>query len=75
MKTALKYAFIYLVVAFVWSCVEYFTGLQSTRIALYPYFGTPFYLLLTRVIYYLAVRERRALGGGKIGFGSMFVWA
>ncbi len=58
MKTALKYAFIYVVAAFVWSCGEYFTGLQSTRVALHPYFVTPYYFLLTGVIYYLAVREK-----------------
>ena len=71
---ALKYAIIYVVAAFVWSCVEYFTGLQSTRVALHPYFVTPFYFLLTGVIYYLAIREKRALEGGKIGFGNIFVF-
>ena len=74
MKTALKFAIIYVVAAFLWSCVEYFTGLQSTRIALHPYFVTPYYLLLTGVIYYLAVREKRESEGGKIDFGKILVF-
>lgn len=74
MSNAIKYALIYVIAAFAWSCVEYLTGLQSTRIALHPYFVTPFYLLLTGVIYYLAVKEKRASDGGKIGFGKIVVF-
>lgn len=74
MSNAIKYALIYVIAAFAWSCVEYLTGLQPTRIALHPYFVTPFYLLLTGVIYYLAVKEKRASDGGKIGFGKIVVF-
>jgi hypothetical protein len=70
MKTELKYAAIYVIASFVWSCLEYLTGLQSTRIGLHPYFVTPFYILLTAVIYYLAIREKRASLSGKITFGK-----
>jgi hypothetical protein len=73
MKTEFKFAIIYAVASFAWSCVEYFSGLQSSRIALHPYFVTPFYILLTGIVYYLAVREKRALSGGKIRFGKAFL--
>ena len=72
MEILLKYAIVYVVAAFVWSCVEYFSGLQSKRVAMHPYFVTPFYVLLTGVIYYLCVREKVALDGGAIGFGQIF---
>jgi hypothetical protein len=73
MKTELKFAVIYVVASFVWSCVEYLTGLQSTRIGLHPYFVTPFYILLTGAVYYLAIREKRASLSGKLGFGKALV--
>jgi hypothetical protein len=70
MKTELKYAILYVIAAFAWSCIEFLTGLQSTRIALHPYFVTPFYLLLTAIIYYLAIREKRARLAGRLSFGQ-----
>ena len=73
MKTELKFAIIYVVASFLWNCIEYLTGLQSTRIGLHPYFVTPFYILLTAIVYYLAVREKRAGLSGKIGFGKALV--
>jgi hypothetical protein len=73
MWTELKFAIVYVVAAFVWSYFEYLSGLQSSRIALHPYFVTPFYVLLTGVIYYFASREKRVRAGGKIGFGQILL--
>jgi hypothetical protein len=72
MKTEIKFAILYVVASFLWSCIEYFTGLESTHINLHPYFVTPFYVLLTAVIYILALREKRAILGGKVTFGKAF---
>lgn len=73
MKTEIKFAILYVLASFIWSCIEYLTGLESTHINLHPYFVTPFYILLTAVIYVLAVREKRASLGGRITFSKAVV--
>jgi len=73
MKTEIKFAFLYVIASFIWSCLEYLTGLESTHINLHPYFVTPFYVLLTAVIYVLAIREKRANHGGSISFSKALV--
>lgn len=60
----------YVIASFIWSCIEYLSGLETTHINLHPYFVTPFYILLTAAIYILAVREKRASLGGSITFGK-----
>ncbi|MEO8211205.1 MAG: DUF4199 domain-containing protein [bacterium] len=73
MKTEIKYAVIFVIASFIWNCIEYVAGLQSSYINLHPFFVTPFFILLTILIYLFALREKRAVLGGKITFGKAFV--
>jgi hypothetical protein len=72
MKIEIKYAFIYVAVSFVWNCVEYMTGLQKQYIHLHPYFVTPFFIILTVIIYYWALNGKRAKFYGKLTFSRAF---
>ena len=66
MGTEVKFAVIFVVLSFMWNCLEYLTGLQDKYIDLHPYFVTTFFILLTIVIYYLAIEEKRFKAGGHI---------
>lgn len=68
MKIEIKYALIYLIASFIWSCIEFTSGLESKYIAFHPYFVTPFYLILTGVIYFYSLREKRTALQGKLTF-------
>jgi hypothetical protein len=72
MKTELKFAIIYVVISFLWNCLEYFAGLQDKYIDIHPYVVTPFYLLLTVIIYYLNIREKRWRNYRRISFIQAF---
>lgn len=73
MKTEIKYALIFVIISFLWNCLEFLTGLQSYYINLHPYFVTPFFIILTILIYYFAIQEKRKSLDGKITFGKAFV--
>lgn len=72
MKTEFKFAIIYVVISFLWNCLEYFAGLQDKYIDIHPYFVIPFYLLLTVIIYYLNIREKRWRNYRRISFIQAF---
>lgn len=73
MKIIFKYAVIFVILSFVWNCLELAVGLQGKYISIHPYFVTPFFIILTSVIYYLALRDKRNDNGGKITFGNAIV--
>jgi len=68
MKTELKYAVIFVFLSLAWNCLEFFAGLQDKYIELHPYFVTPFFILMTSVIYYLAIREKKWIQYRRITF-------
>src|SRR5690349_19191756 len=68
MRTELKYAAIFVIISFFWNCLEYITGLQGRYINYHPYFVTTFFILMTLIIYYLAIKEKRRVLRGEITF-------
>ncbi|MEO8665281.1 MAG: DUF4199 domain-containing protein [Ignavibacteria bacterium] len=73
MKTEIKFALIFVILSFIWNIIEYAAGLHSTHISIHPYFVTPFFIILTVVIYLLAIREKRKNSGGQITFSKAFM--
>jgi len=69
MKTEIKFAIIFVIISFIWNCIEFATGLQSTYINLHPFFVTPFFIILIVLIYLFALREKRNELGGKLTLG------
>lgn len=70
MKTELKYAVIFVVLSFLWNCFEYIAGLHGKYIAVHPYLVTPFFLIMTGVIYYFDIREKKQIEYGRISYFS-----
>jgi len=73
MKTELKYAVIFVAASFLWNCLEFAVGLQGKHIDIHPYFVTTFFIVLTGLVYYLAITEKRGSLLGRITFLKAFV--
>lgn len=73
MKTEIKYALIFVGASFLWNCLEFAVGLQGKHIDIHPYFVTSFFILLTAMVYYLAITEKRRKNAGRITFLKAFV--
>lgn len=73
MKTELKYAVFFVTASFLWNCLEFAVGLQGKHIDIHPYFVTSFFIILTAVVYYLAINEKRSRNLGRITFFKAFV--
>lgn len=73
MKTLVKFALIFVVLSFIWNCAEYAMGLHDDHINIHPYFVTPFFLIMTAVIYYFALSSKRDENKGSITFSQLFL--
>lgn len=73
MKTLVKFALIFVVLSFIWNCAEYAMGLHDDHINIHPYFVTPFFLIITAVIYYIALSSKRDESKGSNTFSQLFL--